>query len=120
MRELIVGEITRRMRRPTYSMVCLAVLILTALCVPANGTSLHVLSVESSIFSQADNPTWISIGVGFVMALVLPIIGAVTVNNALSTSRESGVLPFLQTALFSRVRLLSSMFIGNLVQLLGL
>lgn len=120
MRELIVGEITRRMRQRAYALVCLTVLILTVLCVPANSTSLHVLSVESTIFSQADNPTWISIGVAFVMALVLPIIGAVTVRNALSTSRQSGVLPFLQTARFSRFRLLFSMFIGNLVQLLGL
>lgn len=120
MRELVAAEITRRMRRPAYSMVCLAVLILTVLCVPANSTSLHVLSVESTVFSQADNPTWISIGVAFVMALALPIIGAVTATNALSTSRESGVLPFLQTSRFSRVRLLLSMFIGNLVQLLGL
>lgn len=98
MRELIVGELERRMRRPAYAMVCFVVLILTAFCVPVNGTGLHILSVESTIFSQADNPTWISIGVAFVMALVLPIIGAMTINNALSTSRASGVLPFLQTA----------------------
>ncbi|MCI1986076.1 MAG: hypothetical protein LKJ69_04660 [Lactobacillus sp.] len=120
MDELIIGEITRRMRRPAYVGVCFAVFILTALCVPTSGTSLHVLAVDPTIFHQADNPTWISIGVAFVMTLVLPMIGAMTINNALSTARESGVLPFLQTSRVSRVRLLSSMFIGNLAQLLGL
>ncbi len=90
------------------------------LCVPASGTSLHVLPVESAVFSQADNPTWISISGAFVIALVLPIIGAMTINNALSTTRKSGVLPFLQISRCLRVRLLFSMFIGNLVQLLGL
>ncbi|WP_203628036.1 ABC transporter permease [Lacticaseibacillus mingshuiensis] len=116
----IAGELRIRFSQPLMRVMAILVLLLAVVCTPQASGAIKVLQIEPETFEQANDPSWITVGVALVMGLMLPILAVVAVKDAVQRDRDRGILTSLIASGFSRLKYILSKMIGNLAVLLTL
>lgn len=116
------ADIKERTRRFSYWAMVALCLFAAFLFVPNPEASFRVLALDSDIYAQASNPTWVPMASALCSGLLLPLLGFSYVKNAIGGDRDSGVMNLLQTARLPRLGYVCGKFIsscGTLLSMLG-
>ncbi len=109
-----------KQRSPFFVTLCLVMGLIVVLMIPRSGNIVRALVIEPTIFRQADNATWVSVGVGIATGFFLPLIGAIFVRDAIEMDRQNGTLSFLKITGMSKATYVISKFLANFLLLTSL
>ena len=95
-------------------------LFLSVISTPRAKGVIQVLSIDPTVYRQADNPSWLPSAAALILGLILPIIGFLFIRNSLSLDRETGVADLFMTTSFHRFRYVFGKFTANCLLLVSL
>lgn len=107
------ADFKERSRRFSFWAMVALCLFAAFLFIPNPTASFRVLVLDSHIYAQASNPTWIPMASALCTGLLLPLLGFAFVKNAIGGDRENGVLSLLQSTRLPRVGYVAGKFLSN-------
>lgn len=114
------ADFRERTRRFSFWAMAALCLFAAFLFVPNNNASFRVLVLDSHIYAQATNPSWLPMSSALCAGLLLPLLGFAFVKNAIGGDRENGLLPLLHSLRFPRLGYVMGKFLSNCGLLLAL
>lgn len=101
-------------RHMSFVVLCVALIFSVTLMIPRGTGIMRAIIINPDMFKQANNASWASISVSFMMGFFLPLIGATFLRNAIRLDRENGTMTLFLTTKFSRFAYLFGKFISNI------
>lgn len=79
---------------------------------------MRAIIVNPDTYQQANNASWASISVSFMMGFFLPLIGATFLRNTIRMDRDNGTMTLFLTTKFSKLNYIMGKFLSNLCLML--
>ncbi|RWZ62952.1 ABC transporter permease [Lacticaseibacillus paracasei] len=111
MMRLIAIDYRERTQQFSFRILAVIALFAAVILAPRPRGNFRVLVLDPQYFAQANNPTWLPIGVACVLSLFFPLVSLVVARQGIHADRENGVLTYLLTTKLRRVRYLASQFL---------
>ena len=117
---IMKADLFQRIRIPSFFVTVAMLLFLSVISTPRAKGVIQVLSIDPTVYRQADNPSWLPSSAALILGLILPIIGFLFIRNSLSLDRETGVADLFMTRSFHRFRYVFGKFTANCLLLVSL
>lgn len=117
---IMKADLFQRIRIPSFFVTVAMLLFLSVISTPRAKGVIQVLSIDPTVYRQADNPSWLPSSAALILGLILPIIGFLFIRNSLSLDRETGVADLFMTTRFHRFRYVFGKFTANCLLLVSL
>lgn len=114
------GDFRERRRRFSFWALLAISLYIAVICAPHPGSVVKIFSIEPQIYAQRDNPTWLPMGIAFVLGIFIPLLGFVYARSSISSDIAANVLSLFQSTRFPRMKYVFSKFISNLMILFSI
>lgn len=111
MMRLIAVDYRERTQQFSFRILAVIALFAAVILAPRPKGNFRVLVLDPQYFAQANNPTWLPIGVACVLSLFFPLVSLVIARQGIHADRENGVLTYLLTTKLRRFRYLASQFL---------
>ena len=97
MMRLIAVDYRERTQQFSFRILAVIALFAAVILAPRPKGNFRVLVLDPQYFAQANNPTWLPIGVACVLSLFFPLVSLVVARQGIHADRENGVLTYLLT-----------------------
>lgn len=101
-------------RHFSFIALCAGLMFSVVLMIPRASGTMRALIVNPSTYQQANNASWISVSIGFIMGFFLPLIGVIFLRNSIRLDRDQRTMLLFLTTKFSRLKYMFGKFISNL------
>ncbi|EEI70990.1 ABC transporter permease [Lentilactobacillus hilgardii] len=118
MKDSFQATFREKYRRMSFVALCIALIFSVSLMIPRGSGVMRAIIVNPDTYQQANNASWASISVSFMMGFFLPLIGATFLRNTIRMDRDNGTMTLFLTTKFSKLNYIMGKFLSNLCLML--
>lgn len=113
MKESFQATFKERTRHLSFFVLCIGLIFSITLMIPQGSGVMRAIIINPDTYKQADNASWSSISISFIMGFFLPLIGAAFLRNSVQLDRDNGTMDLFLTTKFSRLKYMIGKFASN-------